>query len=464
MRRPLPNMRIEKDFLGEKEVPKEAYWGVQTQRAIENFQISGTRPHPMFIVATAMVKKAAALANMECGVLEKIRGRAVAKAADEIISGKLHDQFRVDIYQAGAGTSHNMNANEVIANRANEILGGRKGDYSRVHPNDHVNYGQSTNDVFPTAMRIAALLLLEKFYPVLERAEKAFEAKAHAFRKIVKSGRTHLQDATPITLGQEFGGYAEALRRCERFIRLAAGMLLAVGLGGSAVGTGINTAKGYREKAVRHLRKISGLPVVPSENLFEAMQSMAPFSALSGALRVLALELGRIARDLRLLSSGPRTGFAEISLPELQPGSSIMPGKVNPVIAEMMEMVTFRVFGTDVAIGAAARAGDLELNVMMPFIAAALLETIALLKNALEAFTEKCARGIKANEARCRDFAEASVANATALSPILGYERTAQVVREALDSGKSVREVILGKKWMSPEKLDRALFGRGMRR
>ena len=457
-----PHTRIEHDFLGEKEVPAEAYWGVQTQRAIENFPISGIGPCADFIVATAMVKKAAALANMDANVLERRIGEAVVQAADEIVHGKLHDQFRVDIYQAGAGTSHHMNANEVLANRAIEILGGQKGDYALVHPNNHVNYGQSTNDVFPTTMRVAALLMLDRLHPVLVDLARALDGRSEAFAKRVKSGRTHLQDATPVTLGQEFGAYAEAVRRAHDLVRQTSAMLLPLGIGGSAVGTGINTAPGYRQRVVAHLAEITGLHVTVAPNPFEAMQSMAPFVAVSGALRTLAVEAGRIAADLRLLASGPRTGLAEITLPAVQPGSSIMPGKINPVMAEMLEMVCFRVMGNDATVAAAGRAGQLELNVMMPVIAATLLESIHILTNALRVFTTRCVEGIDADADRCRGYAENSVSVATILNPIIGYHEAADVVREAVHTGKSVRQIILDRKLLTPEQLDQVFSAEAM--
>ena len=459
-----PATRTEHDFLGPKDVPAEAYWGVQTQRAIENFPISGTGPCATFIVATAMVKKAAALANMDACVLDQQIGQAIVQASGEIIEGRFHDQFRVDIFQAGAGTSHHMNANEVVANRAIEILGGHKGEYERVHPNDHVNYGQSTNDVFPTTIRVAALLMLDELYPVLDNLAEALEGKSREFHTVVKSGRTHLQDATPVTLGQEFGAYAQAVRRSEGLLRQSATMMQAVGIGGSAVGSGINTAEGYREGVVRHLASVSSLPLTAAENLFEAMQSMAPFVATSGALRGLAVEVGRIAADLRLLTSGPRTGLAEIRLPEVQPGSSIMPGKINPVMAEMLEMVCYRVMGNDTTIACAGRAGQLELNVMMPVIAATLLESIRILTNALRVFTDRCVAGIEADADRCRHYAENSVSVATILNPIIGYHQAAEVVREAVETGRPVRDIIRDRKLLSPEEMDRVFSAEAMAR
>ena len=459
---PSQSTRTEKDFLGEIAVPADAYWGVQTQRAVENFPISGQRPHPAFVRATVLIKKAAALANKDCGVLDARLADAIVRAADEVLDGRLADQFVVDVYQAGAGTSHHMNVNEVLANRANELLGGARGAYTPVHPNNHVNYGQSTNDVIPTAMRITALLMLDELYPALDALAAAFARKAVEFRAIVKSGRTHLQDATPVTLGQEFGAYAETIRRQLEQLRKAADMLLPLGIGGSAVGTGLNTAPGYRGKVVEHLARLTGLPLTSSPNLFEAMQSMAPMTALSGALRDLAVELGRIAADLRLLSSGPRTGLGEIKLPEVQPGSSIMPGKINPVIAEMTEMVCTRVMGNDVTVAVAARGGQLELNVMMPLIAATLCESLQILTNAVRVLTTRCVEGITADAERCRDHAERSVALATVLDPILGYHAAADVVRESLRTGRSPRDIILARKLLPPDEVARLFSPQAM--
>ncbi len=449
--------REEKDSLGMLEVPMDAYWGVQTARAVANFPISGLRPHPDFIRATAMVKWAAAAANMSCGKLTAKIGKAIQAAAQEIIDGRWMDQFVVDVFQAGAGTSHNMNANEVIANRAIEHLGGTRGDYKQVHPNDHVNMSQSTNDVFPTAMRVATLLLLQKLDPVVGRLEKALAEKAKAFDTIIKSGRTHLQDAVPIRLGQEFSGYAHAVRRARARMGAASAGLHELGLGGSAAGTGLNTHPAYQKKVTAALSKISGLDLIPSKNLFERMQSMADFVETSGALRALAAEMIRIANDLRLLSSGPRTGFAEIVLPPVQPGSSIMPGKVNPVMAEVTNMVCFHVIGNDMTILLAAQAGQMELNVMMPVINFNLLQSLEILINDLDLFTARCVKGITANAVRCRDYAEASVGLATILNPRIGYEAAAEVAKTSAATGRAVREVIIEKGILSAEEVDRLL-------
>ena len=449
--------RIEKDTLGELEVPADAYYGIQTQRAVQNFPISDWKADPVFIWATVAIKKAAALANMDEGVLDKKIGQAMVKAADEILAGKHLDQFVVDVHQAGAGTSHNMNANEILANRAAEILGKPKGQYTVVHPNDHVNMGQSTNDVFPTAMRLAALKHLQSFFPQLEALHEAFDKKAREFRNVIKSGRTHLQDAVPLTLGQEFSGYAKSLKRaCERLDEAGEG-LPQLGIGGSAVGTGLNTAPGYREKIVKQLRQITGLDLEGSDNLFYSMQSMADFVSVSGELRNLALELIRIANDIRLLSSGPRTGLDELHLPAVQPGSSIMPGKVNPVMAENMDMVCFQVVGNDLAIAMASQAGQLELNVMMPLVNFNLLTSIRILKNAMQVFRSKCVEGLSANVDRCKEFAENSLGIATALNPYLGYRVAAEVVKESIHTGKSVRQIIEKKKLLSKQKLENTL-------
>lgn len=360
--------RIEKDSLGELKVPADAYYGVQVQRAVENFPISGIKPHPDWIKATVLVKKAAAIVNNKLNLLDKIKADAIIKACDEILNGKHIDQFVVDVYQAGAGTSHNMNANEVLANRAIEILGGKRGDYSIVSANDDVNMAQSTNDVIPAVIRISAILLIDKFLPVLEELEMSFDRKAKEFDHVIKSGRTHLQDATPIRLGQEFSGYAACIHGHIDRIKLVREDLTYLGIGGTAVGTGVNADPKYREMMVKELSELTGIKFKQAKNYFEAMQSMAGAASLSGALRNLALDITKIANDLRLLSSGPRTGFAEIRLPAVQPGSSIMPGKVNPSILEMVNMVSFQVMGLDTTIAYAVQAGQIELNVMMPVI------------------------------------------------------------------------------------------------
>ena len=436
-------VRREKDFLGELPVPAEAYYGIQTVRAADNFPISGLRAHRVMVSALALIKKSAALANMELGRLEKKKASAIVKACEEIVQGKFADQFIVDIFQMGAGTSLHMNVNEVIANRAGEILGGDLGTYKLVHPNDHVNMGQSTNDVYPTAMRLAAALLLrDHLLPHLEDMEDAFLAKAREFRRIVKSGRTHLQDAAPITLGQEFRAYGKALKKCRSFIEKASGSILELGIGGSAVGTGLNTAPGYQKLIVGHLALLTGLPVTSAEDMREAMQSMRPFLEVSAALRNLAGELNRIANDLRLLASGPRTGLGEIFLPAVAPGSSIMPGKVNPSMLEMMNMVCYQVMGCDLAVSAASQAGQLELNVMMPVISFNLNLMIEILGCALLQVTRRCIEGIRPDIERCREYAEKTLGLVTALSPRIGYALASEIAREAAAAKKTLREVL----------------------
>ncbi len=447
--------RIEKDTLGEVRVPADAYYGAQTARAIENFPVSGLRADPSFIRATAMVKYAAAMANMECGSLDKKIGNAVSAAAREIIDGKWHSHFAVDVYQAGAGTSHNMNANEVIANRAIEMLGGIKGVYSPVHPNDHVNMSQSTNDAFPTAMRLASLMAGTEMLQSVGYLVRSISATADEFDGIIKSGRTHLQDAVPVRLGQEFGGYASAVKKCRERIEKALDGMKAVGLGATAAGTGMNAPEGYKEAAAKYMTEVSGFNIENAPDLFEATQSMGDFAALSSALKNLALEITRIANDLRLLSSGPRTGLAEISLPPVQPGSSIMPGKVNPVMAEMVNMVACQVCGYDHAVSMAVQAGQLELNVMMPLINYNVLESMKILKNGLKIFAERCIDGITADEERCRDYMEKTVGLATFLNTRIGYSAAAEVSKEAVRRGLTVREVILEKEILTKEELDR---------
>jgi aspartate ammonia-lyase len=434
-------------------VPAEAYFGVQTVRALENFPISGLRAHPALIVATAQVKLAAAQANVALGRLSPTTGNAIAAAAREVMGGRWHDQFVVDVYQAGAGTSHNMNANEVLANRALELLGEARGRYAVVHPNDHVNLAQSTNDVFPTAMRLAALARLHSLLQALDGLENALSERARLFDGIVKAGRTHLQDATPIRLGQEFGGYATAVAAHLAAIAETRQALRSVGLGGTAVGTGMNSHPDYRRLVIARLSEVTGEPLAAAPDPFDAMQSMRPFAAVSGALRTLCLDLIRICNDLRLLASGPRTGLAEISLPAVQPGSSIMPGKVNPVMAEMLTMVCFQVIGHDVTIAMATQAGQLELNVMMPVIAHALLQSLDILAHGIAAFTSRCVTGIQADAERCRRYAEETVALATALTPRIGYERAAALAGEAWKSGRSVRDVAAAQGLLTPAEL-----------
>jgi aspartate ammonia-lyase len=454
--------RIEKDSLGEKEVPATAYYGVQTARALENFPISGLRAHPALITAHATIKKAAALTNRELGNLDSRIAGAIVQASQEVIEGKLRDQFVVDVFQAGAGVSFNMNCNEVIANRAIEILGGSRGDYKVVNPNDHVNMAQSTNDTFPTSMRLSALAMIRELDPVLQRLEAAFATKGQEFDSIIKSGRTHLQDAVPVRLGQEFAAYAATLSRCRARILLCRETLSELGIGGTAAGTGINTHPEYRTRIVAHLSHLTGFSLKLSGDLREAMQSQLPLSEISSALKMLALELVRIANDLRLLSSGPRTGFAEIQLPAVQPGSSIMPGKVNPVMPEVLNMVAFQVVGNDLTVALAVQAGQLELNVMMPAMIYNVLQSMEILKNTLEVFRSRCVEGITADAARCEHYALDSVGIATALNRHIGYAVAAEVAKESMRTGKSIYQIVVERKLLDSEQLRSILDPRAM--
>jgi aspartate ammonia-lyase len=450
-------IRLEKDTLGTVEVPADAYYGAQTARALANFPLSGLRPHEALVWGTLVIKKCAARANMATGRLDGEVGAAIVTAADEALAGALADQFVVDPFQAGAGTSHNMNVNEVLANRAAELLGGSRGDYGWVHPNDQVNMAQSTNDVFPTAMRLASLRLLDRLRPELAGLAAALAEKGGEFDHILKSGRTHLQDAVPIRLGQEFAAYGRAMEKNLAAVERTLPLLLELGIGGTAVGTGMNAEARYVDLVVAELARETGFPVARSADLVETTQNMEPFVALSAALKGLAVNLVRIANDLRLLSSGPRTGLAEINLPALQPGSSIMPGKVNPVMAEVTDMVGFQVMGADTVVTLAAQAGQLELNVMMPVIAYNLLFALELLTNTIRQFTGLCVRGITANEARCRAYLEESVGLATVLAPHVGYRAAAEVAKDSVRTGRSIREIILGRELLSPEALGEIL-------
>jgi aspartate ammonia-lyase len=454
--------RNEKDPLGELPVPAVALYGVQTERARLNFPVSGLAPLPAFVTAVVWIKKAAALTHKDTGRLEARLADAIVAAADEVLAGRHRDQFVVDPYQAGAGTSHNMNANEVLANRANELLGGKRGTYQPVHPNDHVNMAQSTNDVIPTAIRLGALAQLPALLQALDGLAQAFLAKGKDFDQVLKSGRTHLQDATPVRLGQEFTAYGHTLERNRRRIAQTAEDLRELGIGGSAVGTGLNVEPAYFEGMIRHLKKISGLELRAGADRFQLMQSMGDASALSGALRTLAVDLGKIANDIRLLVSGPRTGLAEITLPAVQPGSSIMPGKVNPSIAEMVNMVCFQVIGNDATIAAAAEAGQLELNVMMPVIAHNLFFTMHLLTSAGTIFTERCVTGIEADEAMCAHWLDRSPALVTALAPKIGYAESAKLAKEAIAKNETVRELVTEKGVLKGAELDAVLDLRAM--
>src|SRR5437764_1028583 len=452
-----PNLRLKKESIATKEIPADVYYGIQTARAVENYPISGMKAHPALIRAFGMVKRAAAEANKALALVDEKRASAIIQASQEVIDGKWNHQFVVDVFQAGAGVSFHMNTNEVIANRAIEILGSKLGDYNVVHPNDHVNYGQSTNDVFPTGMRLGTLLELEKLHPVLESLAAAFEAKGKEFHNIMKSGRTHMQDAVPIRLGQEFAAYGLSMKKANGSIRQASDSLRELGLGGSAVGTGINTHPDYREKAIANLARISGQKVVPTSDMRWAMQSNSPMAETSSALRNLALEVIRISNDLRLLSSGPNTGFAEINLPALQPGSSIMPGKINPVMPELAAMVAFQVVGNDTAVALAVQAGQLELNVMMPTMAYSVLQSVTILTNMLQVFTENCVAGITANEKKATYYAQSTVSLATALNPYIGYAKAAEIAKEAVASGRSIIEIAREKKLLSEKEINEIL-------
>ncbi len=455
--------RVEIDTLGEVKVPVDAYYGAQTQRAAGNFPISGIRLQPQFIWAQAVIKYAAAKANMDAGALDKKVGEAIVKAAEEALSGKFEDQFVVDIFQAGAGTSQNMNMNEVLANRAEEILGGKRGEYKLVNPNDHVNMAQSTNDTIHVAIHIAAVSgLYTTLIPALDILEKELAAKEKEFDNIVKCGRTHLQDAVPIRLGQEFSAYAAMMRNNRKRILEATDGLKELVIGGTAVGTGLNAPKGYRKYVIKYINEKTGYEFRVAGNMFEAMQSFDAVVEMAGALRTLTTSLKKIADDMRLLGSGPRTGFNEVQLPPVQPGSSIMPGKINPVLAEMLNMVCSHAMGNDACIVHASQAGQLELNVMMPVIAYNLIQEIQILAEGMKAFAEKCIRGLGANEEVCLRFAERGTSLATALNPIIGYHHAAKLAQQAFKEDRSVRELALEQKVVDKEALDKALNLRRM--
>lgn len=465
----MTQVRIEKDSLGEVQVPRTAYWGAQTQRAIHNFPITRLRPYPAFVWSMAMIKRAAAEVNAALGLFanKEVDGRAITgaeiaqaimQAADEVIAGQLHDQFVVDPIQAGAGTSHNMNVNEVIANRANELLGfALDAPVKPVHPNDHVNMAQSTNDTIPTAIRLGCLWRLDELLQALHNLAAALEEKAAEFDDVVKSGRTHLQDAVPVRLGQEFGAYALAVRRDARKIKQAARNLRRLGIGGTATGTGLNAHPEYHGRMVKTLRQLTGLKLKESDNLFESMQSMADAVHFSAAMRTLAQDLTRIANDFRLLSSGPATGLDEIRLPAVQPGSSIMPGKVNPVLAEMLNMAMFQVMGNDLTVMLAGQAGQLELNVMMPIMAYNLFQSMDVIINATNAFTEKCVVGVQANREKAAGWLAKNAILVTALNPVIGYAKGAEVAKEAMNSNRTVREVVIEKGYLAAAELDHLL-------
>ncbi|HEY5617166.1 MAG TPA: aspartate ammonia-lyase [Vicinamibacterales bacterium] len=456
--------RTERDPLGEFSVPADAYYGIQTARAVANFPISGFRAPADLVVATVLVKKAAAQANAALYRLDTAVADAIVRAADEVLGGALRDQFVVDVYQAGAGTSHNMNANEVLANRAAELLGGTRGEYRLVHPNDHVNMGQSTNDVYPTATRLALAMIHGSLAASARSLSASFAKKAELFEPVLKVGRTHLQDAVPMTLGQEFSGYAECIARGADDIDHAAKGLHELNLGATAVGTGLNAGEEYASLAIRNLSRYTGLTLKPAANRFRVTQSMGDVVAYSGAMRRLSVELGKIASDLRILSMGPRAGISEIILPAVQPGSSIMPGKVNPSMPEMVNQVCCQVTGCDVTVAAAGEAGQLELNVMMPVIAWNALHMSTILRESMGALRTRCVDGIEADAARCRELLDRSTAAATALSPHIGYAKTAEIAKESVRTGKSIREIVLEQGLMDERQLSRILSVESMTR
>ncbi|AIW30379.1 MULTISPECIES: aspartate ammonia-lyase [Bacillus] len=446
--------RQEKDFLGEKQIEADVYYGIQTLRAKENFPITGYRIHEEMINALAIVKKAAALANMDVKRLYEGIGNAIVQAADEILEGKWHDQFIVDPIQGGAGTSMNMNANEVIGNRALEIMGHKKGEYIHLSPNTHVNMSQSTNDVFPTAIHISTLKLLDKLLDTMAHMLSVFKDKAKQFDSVIKMGRTHLQDAVPIRLGQEFEAYSRVLERDIKRIKQSRQHLYEVNMGATAVGTGLNADPRYIEQVVKHLADISGLPLVGAGHLVDATQNTDAYTEVSAALKVCMMNMSKIANDLRLMASGPRAGLAEISLPARQPGSSIMPGKVNPVMAELINQIAFQVIGNDNTICLASEAGQLELNVMEPVLVFNLLQSISIMNNGFRSFTDHCLAGIEANEKRLKQYVEKSVGVITAVNPHLGYEAAARIAREAIMTGQSVRDLCLQNDVLTEEELD----------
>ncbi len=451
--------RREHDLLGERNVPAEVYYGVQTLRAMENFNITGISisHYQNLIEGLAMVKMAAARANFDLGLLKNDIAQAIEQACQEIMDGKWHSYFVVDVIQGGAGTSTNMNANEVIANRALEILGYEKGEYRYCHPNNHVNLSQSTNDAYPTALKIAVYRSTQKLIDALNDLVRSFKGKAQEFADVIKIGRTQLQDAVPMTLGQEMDAYASTLREEIERLQQNVNLFLEVNMGGTAIGTGINAHPEYGKRVLAHLRSITGLPLKLAPDLVEATQDTGAFVMFSSALKRLAVKLSKIASDLRLLSSGPRAGFNEINLPKMQPGSSIMPGKVNPVIPEVVNQIAYKVIGNDLTVTMAAEAGQLELNVMEPVIAQSLFESIEILKNGIITFKYRCVDGITANRDRCRDMVLKSISIITALNPVLGYETCSRLAAEALKSDKGVYELVLQKKLLSQKELDEYL-------
>ncbi len=454
--------RTEKDPLGALEVPADALYGVQTLRAVRNFPISGLKPVAAFVEATVRIKRAAAITHRETGRLEKNLADAIIQAADEVLAGEHREHFVVDPYQAGAGTSHNMNINEVLANRANEILGEARGAYKPVHPNDHVNMAQSTNDVIPTAIRLASVTELPKFVDAFERLIAALEEKGREFDGVMKSGRTHLQDAMPIRLGQEFTAYAGTLRRGLKRVEQSADYLRDLGIGGSAVGTGVNVEPEYPAIMVRELAKSAGVELREGADRIQLMQSMGDAAAFSGSMKVLALDLSKIASDLRLLASGPRTGLDEVILPAVQPGSSIMPGKINPSIPEMVNQVCFQVVGNDACVSISAEHGQLELNVMMPVIAHNILFSMRILTSAATTFAERCVKGIEANAEQCAYWVERSAALATALAPQIGYARAAEISKQSVKENVLIRDLVKRERILPEAEIDDVLDLRKM--
>ena len=454
--------RTEKDSIGTKDVPQDVYYGVQSLRAAENFHITGLAMHPEIINSLAFIKKAAAITNCETGILEKRKAQAIVHACDEIISGKLHEFFIVDPIQGGAGTSLNMNANEVIANRAIELLGGEKGDYSLIHPNDHVNCGQSTNDVIPTAGKMTALRLLGGLKKELIRLHEALSEKAEEFDHVIKMGRTQMQDAVPIRLGQEFQAYADAILRDIHRMDKAMDEMRTLNMGGTAIGTGINADEAYLRRIVPKLSEVSDMEFVQAFDLIDATQNLDPFVAVSGAVKACAVTLSKISNDLRLMSSGPRAGFGEINLPAKQNGSSIMPGKVNPVIPEVVNQVAFHVIGNDLTITMAAEAGQLELNAFEPIVFYYMFQSIDTLAYAVRTLVDNCVKGITANETRCRYLVENSVGIITAICPHVGYQKAAEIAKQALQTGETVRSLILKEGLLTEEELEKILSPVGM--
>jgi aspartate ammonia-lyase len=452
-------VRIEHDLIGDREVPAEAYYGVHTLRALENFPITGTSIsiYPDLVRALACVKQAAALANQDLGLLDEERARAIVRACEEIREGALLDEFVVDVIQGGAGTSTNMNANEVIANRALELLGAKKGEYTRLHPLDHVNLSQSTNDVYPTAVKLALQFGIRRLLEEMSNLRKEFESKANQFSAVLKVGRTQLQDAVPMTLGQEFSTYAVMLQEDESRLEEAGSLAREINLGATAIGTGINAHPEYAERVTRILSDLTGLELIVSPNLIEATQDAGAFVQLSGVLKRVAVKLSKVCNDLRLLSSGPRAGLGEIHLPAVQAGSSIMPGKVNPVIPEVVNQVAFEVIGNDMAVTMAAEAGQLQLNAFEPVIAHSLFKSISHLAAACRTLAERCVRGITANAPRARHLLDDSTALVTALNPYIGYARASEIAKEALATGRRVYDLVLEKKLMQREELDAVL-------